>query len=216
MITASSERISRVGLIGALRSLFLSLLALLSPLFAQQASYCAFEVLVKSPSGAPVPNVPVIMVKNHTTTFSQTTTAANGVARLCDAPLEAVDIVAGFDLCGSIMVRSIRPTWPLTKSLSITYAETSCGHFTFADHCEVLLRVRDENKKPISGAHLVLQEKSMRDSSDEFGRLFLALKKGEKIEGKVVIDRREPASISETCGPFGDELIEKVIILRRR
>jgi len=60
---------------------------------AAQDTYCAFEVRVHSPTGTPVSNVTVALFQAQTTTFSQTTTDASGVARLCNAPLEYMEVI---------------------------------------------------------------------------------------------------------------------------
>ena len=66
----------------------------------------------------------------------------NGVARFCDVPLHAVDIVAG-TYCGVVLVKGVNPTWPVTRNIFVTY-ESLCDELTFPDHCQVLLRIHDE------------------------------------------------------------------------
>lgn len=70
--------------------------------------YCAFEVKVSKPSGVPFANVPVIMVQRNAQ-LAETRTNTNGEARLCDAPLSSVDIMVGFERCGAVLVREVKP-----------------------------------------------------------------------------------------------------------
>jgi hypothetical protein len=99
-----------------------AVLALALPSAAAVNPYCAFEVKVSSPSGSPVPGVEVALIRGGSTTFSETKTNQYGVAKLCDSPLEYVDIVVGRDICGSILVRHIKPTWPKEKSVRVRAA----------------------------------------------------------------------------------------------
>ncbi len=70
---------------------------------AEEPTYCSFEVKVSKPSGVPFAKVPVALVENRTQ-FGTVFTDANGLARICDAPLHRVDIVVGIDLCGMVLV----------------------------------------------------------------------------------------------------------------
>src|SRR5260370_10638082 len=114
---------------------------LLIALAPAQDTYCAFEVTVRTQSGTPMSEVPVALIRGHKTTFYETTTDANGVARLCDAPLENVDIIVGFDMCKSVMVRFLMPTWPDTQRISVTYVKTFCGFASFKPNCVVSFRI---------------------------------------------------------------------------
>jgi hypothetical protein len=163
-----------------------------------QENYCAFEVHVNSPVGKPVSGVPVALLRSDKTTYVESVTGADGTARLCDAPLQTVFIVAGVDVCGSVMVRNLRPTWPQTKEISVTYARESCPHFTFCDECEVLLRVHDEEGKPVAGARFDGNVTRMGGGmvSDRFGRLFRLIKRGQTLTGTVSKEGRRSAQIS--------------------
>src|ERR1035441_6701021 len=85
-----------------------------APVIAAESSYCAFEVKVTTKSGAPRPKIPVILISGHKYTLVETQTDENGMARICDSPLEAVDIAVGFDVCGLVTVRNLHPLWPET------------------------------------------------------------------------------------------------------
>jgi hypothetical protein len=118
---------------------------------ASESTYCAFEVKVNAPTGLPLAKIPVGLAKAGTQ-FSTAFTDTSGTARICDAPLSAVDIVVGGDVCGLVLVKKVRPTWPTTRQVFVTYTEEDCPHFIFADHCQALLRAEDERGRPLAGA----------------------------------------------------------------
>jgi hypothetical protein len=162
------------------------------------AEYCAFEVKVTTSSGTPRPKVPVLLVREHNTLY-ETVSDASGLARLCDAPLEAIDIVVGFDVCGLITVGNLHSMWPETKRIFVTFEENPCNHFVFAEYCQVLLRVQDDHGRPVAGARFngkSFRKKSGSDVSDPLGRLFNLVKRGDKLEGIVSGEGGTRASIS--------------------
>jgi len=179
-----------------------------------ETTYCAFEVKVSAPSGVPIDKVPVVMIRGDRTTFFETATTANGVARICDAPLESVDIVVGFDVCGSVLIRDLKPSWPKTQRVFVTYVRTFCDHFGIAPGCQVLLRVQDGEGRPVAGARFDGEPSGTPGShvSDALGRLFRSLKRREKLEGVVVREGSEPARISVQC--LDD--VELKVILRKQ
>ncbi len=184
------------------RMLMLAAFSVLFVSFAvAQDTYCAFEVTVRSPSGTPMSEVPVALIQGHKTTFYETTTDANGVARLCDSPLENVDIIVGFDMCKSVMVRFMMPTWPDTQRISVTYVKTFCGFASFKPDCVVTLRIQDDAGHPVIGARFNWKSTASSGStvSDSFGRLFRSLKRREILKGVVIKDAFEPAPISIKC-----------------
>jgi len=145
--------------------------------------------------------MPVALIRNDKTTFSESATDAKGVARICDAPLEYLDVVVGRDICGSILVRHLKPTWPETRRLYVTYVDAPCDHFVVAPNCRVLLRIQDSSGRPVVGARFeeTPPNRSGTDVSDVFGRLFRSLKRGEQLEGVVVKTGSEPARVSMRC-----------------
>lgn len=190
------------------------LYTLFSPLGVAQATYCAFEVRVSTPSGIPVPDVPVALIRERKTTFSQTKTNANGVARLCDAPLENVDIFVGFDMCNSVLVGYLMPRWPDTQHVFVTYVKTFCGFVSSNPDCQILLRIQDEAGRALAGARFDGKDSASSgfDVSDVFGRLFRSLKTGEKLVGIVTKAGSAPARISVQCT---DDLELKVVMHKR-
>jgi hypothetical protein len=176
---------------------------------ATQPTFCAFEVKVSTPSGTPAVNTPLALVRAHSITLSESATDMNGVARICDTPLEYVDIVVGFDMCGSVAVRDLKARWPETQRVFVTYVKTFCTHFTFSEKTEILLRIEDEHGRPVAGAQF--KGKTAADSgsdiSDALGRLFLFTKRGERLQGLVGKEGRLSAPISV---PGTDDLELKI------
>jgi hypothetical protein len=188
------------GLAG-LGLLLLGLLGQRTALAAEDDKYCAFEVVVRTPTGAAASNVPVAVIQKHATMFSEAATDKHGMARLCDAPLEVVDIVVGFDICGSVQVNNLQPTWPESRRVYVTLVDAPCDHFTFPTTCRVLLRIRDEAGAAVSGARFFGETSagSGQAVSDVLGRLYRAVETGAKLKGDVSKEGYEPAHISVEC-----------------
>lgn len=165
---------------------------------ARAEGFCAFQVDVRTPTGSPIGKVPVSIITGHTQVYAQTVTGPDGVAKLCDAPFETVDVVVGFDICGSVLIRNLSPTWPEPRKLSVTYAEAPCDHFGVSQTCRTLIRVLDEAGKPVQGAHFSGGGQG-EDSSDAFGRIFRTTARRQKIEGVISKDGRQPVKLSTTC-----------------
>lgn len=189
-----------------------------APMATGGTNYCAFEIRVRKPSGTPFAKVPVAIIYNGTQ-IAEARTDASGTARLCDAPLGAVDIAVGFDVCGSVLLRKVRPLWLRTRRVFITYARSSCQEFIFPKDCHVLLRVADNQGRPVAGVRFEAngsRTASELGLSDSFGRLFLSLKGAEEVRGLVTKRGYEPASVSQTCHPRGDPDMDVRVILRKR
>ena len=186
-----------------------------SPSIAR-ASYCAYEVTVSKPDGAPAANVPVAIVREGRQ-LRETRTDGRGVARLCDAPLTSVDVVVGVDLCGSVLVRQILPMWPDMRRVFVTYERETCREGQFSDHCLALVRVTAEDGSPVSGALLGSDGAGASASvqTDAFGRLFIRVGRGETFTGNITKEGRKATRISERCARFGEDLIEDVVIMQK-
>ncbi len=180
-------------------------------------SYCAFEVRVSKPDGAPFAKVEVAIVSRGVQIVTAETDA-NGLARLCDAPFHNVSIVVGFDICGSVLVRDVKATWPETRQVFVTYVKDICDHFIFADRCTALVRVQDAMGQPLAGARFEGRPAQAPGSalSDDFGRLFFTLKRGESLKGTVTKDGHEPARVSAQCNQTGAAEVEVRVALRKR
>lgn len=139
------------------------------------------------------------MVRNRQTTFSEAMTDAKGLARICDAPLESVDIAVGFDVCGLVLVRSLHPKWPDTIRLSVTFDDNPCEHFALSEFCQVLLRVQDPTGKAMPGVRFVPRDpKSGKgtDVADSFGRIYRVIPRNRVLEGRLEASLAAPTPIS--------------------
>lgn len=166
-----------------------------------QSTYCAFEVLVRSPSGKPVTGVTVALIRRSKAIFSESVTDAQGVARLCDAPLEYMDVVVGRDVCGSVLVRHLKHTWPETRRVYVTYVDDPCDHFGVESVCRILLRIVDNAGRPLEGVGFngVPPNQDEHRVSDIFGRLYYSLMRGQTLEGTVSKEGKRPARVSTSC-----------------
>ncbi len=73
--------------------------------------YCAFEVVVKSPTGVPVVGAGVAGLDQNGVKFGTALTDAQGVVRFCDAPSGLIEINVGGNLCGAVSVRYLSAYW---------------------------------------------------------------------------------------------------------
>ncbi len=180
----------------------IGLLASCTPYSAAESTYCAFEVKVTSASGTPRAKVPVQLVRGHTTSLLETSTGANGIARLCDSPLEAVDIAVGSDVCGLVTVRNLHSMWPQTKQVFVTFEEYPCDHFALSEYVQVLLRIQDQAGRPVAGARFeggTPMTGSGSEVSDDLGRLFRLVKRQERLRGVIQGASGERAPVSVLC-----------------
>lgn len=162
------------------------------------AQYCAFEVVIRSPNGTPISQVPIEMVEHHRSTYSDTRTNKDGIALLCDSPVGSVDIVAGFDICGSVMIRNVQPDWPRTVRLHLTYVPMECDHFATSPQVRVVLRITAEDGRPLAGARFSGRLGGKIPAiSDSFGRIMGSIRRGSKVEGTIQLDGHKSASVSE-------------------
>jgi hypothetical protein len=200
-----------------------------APVVAAAADFCAFEIVVTDPAGSHPANIPVGMIRRGATSagpgvmLGETATDRRGIAQLCDAPMEPVDFFVG-PICGQVMVKAVRPLWLKTKRISVTYdpdLDQSCHApmIPTAAACRILLRIRDMSGKAVAGARLGLttpQSAPDLPLTDNFGRLFYVIPKGEKLQGSVTKDGYLPANVSEDCvrGKVFDR--ESEIVLRTR
>jgi hypothetical protein len=184
------------------RLLTAALLAWCAPLSAANDTYCAFEVKVLSPSNGPASKVPVGIAR-LSNTFAETVTDANGIARICDAPIDPVDVFIGFDACGLIVIKGVKPLWLETKRLFATYATSSCGEFNSnPKNCHIMLRVKDESGRPVAEARFEGNaSESVREPivGDSFGRLFRTVERDRTLQGSITKLGYNPTPISQRC-----------------
>ena len=191
----------------------LSVFYLSRPVSAQQG-YCAFEVRVTSPGGSPIKGVAVSLSQNRSQ-LANFDTDADGVARICDAPLKSVDIAIGKDICQSVHVLNAKATFPLVKQIFVIYQEVACNHFIFLDRCQALLRIQSRDGRPISGAQFESERSGAASLgiSDKFGRLYGQVKLGEALIGIVRKAGYRPEKVLEKCTTQGESDLERRVTL---
>jgi hypothetical protein len=121
---------------------------------SRASTYCAFEIRVRAPSGAPVANIPAGIVDGGVQAATVLTNR-EGVARICDVPLHRVDVAVGIDLCGLVLIKNVTSTWPNTRQIFATYVPETCPHLVFSRHCQALLRVINDEGRPLARARFV-------------------------------------------------------------
>jgi hypothetical protein len=185
---------------------------------AETGAYCAFEIKVREPSGKAFPGVPVGLVRSGTQ-IAQSQTDATGVARICDAPLGAVDIVVGFDICGSVLVRHVVPLWLRSRQVSVTYTRAACEFVSFPTVCHLLLRIVDDEGRPVPEAHFGSKSDGRGSElgvSDDLGRVFVSLDAREALEGVVTKSGYGPSRVSTRCVLNDGADIEQKVVLAKQ
>ena len=186
-------------------------------LLPAKPAYCVFEVKVLRPSGHPYSGAPVMIVRrdqDSVRTLFETKTNSLGEADLCDAPMTTVDIVIGFDACGSIWVKNVSQTWPDPRKIVVTYDGETCHELYLADRCLVVLRVKDDDGALLRGARLD-GASSRPGYSDIFGRVFVSINKGGSLEGVISKQGFSATNVSVPCGRVSEDEIEQIVTLRR-
>jgi len=220
MVNASSSHMrTSLGLTRCILRLLgvVSFIASCNSVVCRADTYCAYEVTVIQPTRQPSPGVPVAILDQGKQS-AEYRTDASGRARLCDAPLSAIDIAVGYDLCGSVVIRRLRPTWPTTRHITVTYTESWCDHFRPPDRCQILLRIQGRDGRPIENARFRPQSSSVSRavSSDRFGRLFFMISTGETVTGDIIVEGWQSRAIAEGCTASGETDIERVIVLTKQ
>lgn len=190
-------------------ALLCMLLRLAAPLAIGQ-TYCAFTVTVKSPSGKSLAGVPVGFIRNGKSEITEGITSRNGEVRYCDAGLEPIDVVVGETTCGQVVVRNVYARWPDPKRVLVLYDPGPCPSPFTSTACQILFRVTDQAGNPIEGARLISTpaEKSST-ASDKHGRLYLTLKQGDRISGRIQYGTMS-AEIEESCRVDGERIVKLV------
>jgi hypothetical protein len=182
------------------------------------APYCAYEVRVNKPSGLPFAKTPVGIVDKGTQIGTETTDA-NGVARLCDAPVHKIDIAVGAVGQGLTIVRAVKPTWPKTRVIVVIRDDSAWDEFVFPDACQILLRIRDERGLPISGARFEGRSSGVlasMNTSDDLGRLFRKLKSGGSLNGSIAGRGYISAPVAARCIKGDEDDIELRFVLKHQ
>lgn len=189
-----------------------------SQLSAQTVEYCAFEITVKSPEGAPVPGVSVSASSDGARPFARVVSNGEGVARICDSPVSSnVSISAGGGGCGEVTVRNLHPLWLETRRVYVTVQKCLQPENLFANECRFVVRVRDVHNTPVPGVRLTAPEVSQGGSdtavSDRFGRIFRVVPLHKTFAGTLEKDDYVPREITLECGPRSAYEDEQTVVL---
>lgn len=190
----------------------------------QQEPYCAFEVVVKSPSNTPAANIEVTAsVGINSKPFATRVTDTDGIARICDVPMGTrISVDAHADGgCGAVTVRGLTALWMETRRVFMTFQPCSTGDFYWPSTCHLLLRVRDDQDHAVLGAKLMLagpETVSQPGStlvSDSFGRIFQVLRSQETLRGHIDKRGYDPADVLFECRKLNSPVDERRIVLRK-
>ncbi len=203
--------------------IFALVVLVLAPLStaAQDRAYCAFEIAVSSPAGAPVAGAVVALVRGNGQTFSTAASNERGIARICDTPEGLVDIEVGGHLCGAVAVRHLKAFWMQTRRVSLMYQNCSGEEFVPIGGCLLTVRTLDEQGAPLSGVLLDDPDKrsKLREqtwTSDQFGRIFRFVNYGETLKGRVEKAGYVSKSVTDECQRGESSEKELVITLNRQ
>ena len=185
---------------------------------SQDREYCAFEVVVTTPRGLPVIGAPVAE-DYQGRPFATAMTDKSGVARLCDAPADSVDIVVGGKRCGATRVSYLSPYWMRTRRVSVTYENCSGEEWMLPGGCRLTIRLRDERTSaPLPGARFRGGDSRAASEfetyeSDTFGRVFRFIRYGTTLSGTLDKDGYAQGEVSEPCTRGENPYLEKIIAL---
>lgn len=195
-------------------------LAVSVSLSAQSAHrpWCAFEVLVNSPTGDPLSGIPVSASLNDGgRLLARAKSDKQGLARICDAsPNSYVNIHVGEYSC-AITVSEIYPLWLRTRRIVVVYQSCPAEEEGFSPYCHIVARVRDEHNGALSDVRLVVsgvsEEVARTLITDQFGRILHSIKWRESISGTLEKAGFVPERITLKCSPV--QLTNEPIITLR-
>lgn len=193
----------------------------ISPLCAQnQPAYCAFEVTVQSPTGAPVAGAEVSELQSGGRLYGSATTNERGTARICDAPQGLVDLHVGGQVCGAVTVGYLEPYWMTTRRVVITYENCQGADFVPPGGCFLTIRIRDQAGSPLQG--VILNDPNERPMkreqtrvSDQFGRIFRFLDYGDDARVQLQKDGYLPQTLTSECRPGQKGVWDRTVTLEK-
>jgi hypothetical protein len=193
-----------------------------APLYAQdQATYCAFEVSVRSPDGAPVAGIEVSERQSGAAVYSSATTNEHGTAMICDAPQGLVDLHVGGELCGAVTVGRLQPYWMVTRRVDITYKNCQGDDFFVPGGCLLTVRVRDQVGSPLEGVGVgesgeAQKKRQQTQISDRFGRIFRFLEYGEVASIELQKPGYVRQSITAGCQSGRSFVLYRTVTMEKR
>jgi hypothetical protein len=189
--------VSRAGGVKLLRKglLICGLAALVATAVSAQAQsadrpYCAVEVTVKKPNGEPLRGTSVMVTRSsESTTESEAVTDSAGSARICDVPMDVpLDVYISRGASCSVTINQVIPRWASPRHFTVIF--DFCPYNSLNGLCDFILRVRDEEGKPISAANLVVRDDGSSvvrsaQRSDDRGRIFVTARNQRIIDVTV-------------------------------
>lgn len=184
-----------------------------------QGNYCAFEILVKSPSGAPIEGAGVAGLDQNGIGFGTAVTDSVGLARICDSAPGLTDIQVGGQRCGAVTVRYLRPYWMVSRKVFVTYTNCSGEDHTPPAGCLLTIRVKAGDGAPLAGVRFVASSETPAHQtavSDQYGRIFRFIRFGDTMAGRLVKDGYLEKELNEPCVPGKAYRLERAVELRER
>lgn len=183
--------------------------------------YCAFEVSVKSPAGAPVVGWSVAGLSEAGEIFETATTDEHGIARICDAPPGMVSIQVGGQFCGGVTVWHLNPWWMTTRQVFVTYQGCSNDAYVLPGGCVLTLRLHDKDGLPLPGVKFQksgVDQTSWNETnaSDQFGRIFRFIEWGKVLRGTLVKAGYTSKDVTEECKAGERFKRYQVVVLSKR
>jgi hypothetical protein len=175
------------------------------------SEYCALRVKVLRQSG--VPNQTSVALKTSSGQLLQTVrTGADGIADFCDLGFGLFDVVIGPDVCGQVVVRFLQFNWwPHTEEVKAIYE--NCHANVPHGGCDVILRVRSADGKPLADVSFSGQGLPPGSKSDSYGRLLGFLPWGRRIAGSLTKSGYRTEALSVACEASGDHQFERQITM---
>lgn len=151
-----------------------------------RAEYCALDLQVQT-DGRSVRDLPV-KVRDQSGRLIFDGIAPGGKRRICDIGLGNVEITIGWDgQCGQLTLGNIQARWGETLTLRPYLQDCPPEPMLKPDGCQILIRGRDPNGKPVEGVTLhgiIIGTRSSYPPrvTDSYGRVFFTLSLSSELE----------------------------------
>jgi len=169
---------------------------------AFQKYYCALRVHMERMNGDPLDSpagVPLSIIDSRTRAVLVSMKAKGGTAELCELSTdEPFDVAVGGDGCGQVVVKNLQLLWVNTVDIRVIYQPCfEMGEELPWYGCRVLVRIQDQDHKPITTAEVTRDESAYR--VDSAGRWMTALHMDEAIRLQVSAPGFVPVERRLTC-----------------
>lgn len=178
----------------------------------QAADFCSLTIFVRTSNG--VPTNSAISVYDESGGLFISTTAVNGVARICDLGFSRYRVEIGDTRrCDHVTLTNVIDRWPKEQKLSVI--ETLCFDDPVVppSGCPVFLRVLDKSGKPIQGARFTVSG-GAPVLSDQYGRVLTAMLLEKTYFFTLSASDYVPESFNLSCERTGF-VIRKQIVMKQ-